>query len=404
MNTKTLLVLAIASILILNACSSSFLVASSSASQSTPVVESIPGTGYQPTDVVEAGVASLIPFHLTYIGADGNVWYYPGAGGQPEQITTDASGTPSGSNANPSISYYFPQISSDGEWIAYRREVGTPAISGNQFSYGLWVQNRKTGESQIVLEEFPASFAWKPETHLLAYSLSYPDNYFSFSGVVPDNFSPARSVMGFDADTGRTGELVQSERGYALYRIQWSPDGRYLGFDEVVYIEGRGLFGYYDFESGTYFAWEEAIGNYAWALRGSQVIYDRLTYVAVGTENLFSRPLGDGGEKRITDYTAESEYAFYPAVSPLGDRVAYLTNLEGPESQNYTLNVQELGGGEVVSLGTFVSANYLAWSPDGKSLLFSAGPWGEEELFSVDVSNGAATVLGSGTMLDLAGD
>jgi len=341
-------------------------------------------------------------FQLTYIGADGNVWHHRGPGGQPRQITTDATGTASGRNDSPSITYYFPQISTDGEWIAYRRDVGTPVTSGMEFTYGLWVYNLKTDTSKAVLEEIPASFAWKPGTHLLAYGLGVPDGYFPLGGTRPDA-SLARGVMGFDADTGATTELVKAERGYALYSIQWSPNGRYLGFDELVYYEGRGWFGYYDFDAGKYVAWEEQLGNYVWGTDGSQIIYDRMIYTPTGTEDIFVRPLEANDEKRLTDYAAEAEFAFSPVLSPLDDRVAYLTSLEGPDSQTYRLQVQDLASGKSVTLGSFISMSNLAWSPDGEWLLFSAGPGEDRQLFAIDTSTGKATMLGAGTMLDVAG-
>jgi Tol biopolymer transport system component len=271
-----------------------------------------------------------------------------------------------------------------------------------ELTYGLWVYNLQAGTSQKILEEIPASFAWKPGTHLLAYGLGVPEAYFPLGGSMPDA-ALARGVMGFDADTGATTELVKPERGYALYSIQWSPDGRYLGFDELVYYEGRGWFGYYDFEAGTYVPWEEQLGNYVWDADGTQILYDRMIYTPTGTEDIFARPLEANDVKRLTDYTAEAEYAFSPVLSPLGDRIAYLTNLEGPDSQNYSLQIQDLAGGEATSLGSFVSMSNLAWSPDGQWLLFSAGAWEDRRLFALNVSTGKATVLGAGTMLDVAG-
>jgi hypothetical protein len=52
MKTKILLVLALVSIMILNACSS-FMIVSSTGEQPTPVEESIPGTGYQAIDGIQ---------------------------------------------------------------------------------------------------------------------------------------------------------------------------------------------------------------------------------------------------------------------------------------------------------------------------------------------------------------
>jgi hypothetical protein len=71
MQNKTLSFVVPALILILNACSP-FTIASSSAGQPTPVVESIPATGYQPLSVdhveVEIGIGSPIPVHVNVSG------------------------------------------------------------------------------------------------------------------------------------------------------------------------------------------------------------------------------------------------------------------------------------------------------------------------------------------------
>lgn len=333
---------------------------------------------------------------FTYIGADGNVWVHGGVVGEAAQITTDATGSLENNNTSESVAYYFPQISNDGEWVAYRRDVGTPGQAGMQYSFGLWAHNLKTGKSSQVLDELPGGFTWRSDTHQLTYAPAVRENYFSGN---PPDASLARSVMSLDADTNETTKLLQPERGYSLAAFQWSSDGRYLGFDELVYIEGRGPFGYYDFETGTYAAWEECIGNYSW--NDSQIFYDRLTYVPTGAEEIFSRGLAGGNEQQLTDYEVEYEYAFWPVVSPDGKRIAYLSGTIESDSKTYLLLVQDLAGGEPVSLGSFEAVLNLSWSPDGSQMLFSAGPWDNQKLMAVKGSDGSASVLGQGTMIDV---
>jgi hypothetical protein len=71
MKIKPLSVFLLALVTILNACSP-FTITSSSGEQPTPIVESIPATGYQPVDVdqveVEVGVGSPIPVHVNVSG------------------------------------------------------------------------------------------------------------------------------------------------------------------------------------------------------------------------------------------------------------------------------------------------------------------------------------------------
>jgi Tol biopolymer transport system component len=175
-----------------------------------------------------------------------------------------------------------------------------------------------------------------------------------------------------------------------------------LGFDELTYMEGHGKFAYYDFEKGDYLGWDEPIGNYVFHTDGSRVIYDRLTYVAQGTEDIFTKPLQGGSEQRLVHYPSATEYAFSPALSPSGDRIAYLASVDGPDSQTYRLFVRRLDNGEPTSLGKFDSVLNLAWSHDGSWLIFSAGPWDSQKVMAVNVSDGSSIELGTGTMPDVS--
>ena len=57
---------------------------------------------------------------FAYIGTDGNLWIADASGGPPRQITSDAASIEAGGDV---ISYYFPKISSDGRYIAARRDA-----------------------------------------------------------------------------------------------------------------------------------------------------------------------------------------------------------------------------------------------------------------------------------------
>ena len=353
----------------------------------------------EPTATPETSPAAS--FQVTYIGQDGNVWFHPGPGSEPRQITTDAFREEGGETPGEAISYYFPQISSDGEWIAYRRDLAEPAEIGLKYTSGLFLYNVKTGESRQVLDETPAGFDWKPGTHLLAYGLGIPERYFAGADD-PIDESLARGLMEVNADSGETRELVKPERGYALYSPQWSPDGRLLGFDELTYMEGRGKFAYYDFEAGEYVAWDEPIGSYVFSPDSSMVIYDRLSYVADGSEDIFYQPLQGGNEDRLVSQPAEMVYAYLPALSPEGGRVAYLAKMDGQDAETYTLYLSELDGRKPTSLGTFESVLNLAWSPEWSWLVFSAGSWEAQQVIALNVVDGTTTVLAEGTAPDVA--
>jgi Tol biopolymer transport system component len=353
------------------------------------------------TAINDSGAQPARTFQVAFIGSDGNVWFTSGLGLEPRQITTDAFHSEGNDSPGAGIAYYFPRISGDGEWVAYRRDVTETGEAGLQYTSGLFLHNSKTGKSLPVLDEMPAGFAWKPGTHLLAYGLAVPEGYFGRSED-PIQESLARGLMMFDADTGKTQDLVHPERGYAIYNPQWSPDGQLLGFDELSYMEGRGKFAYYDFEKATYIPWDEPIGNYVFRKDSSEVIYDHLSYVAQGTEDIFTKPLQGGNEQRLVHYPSATEYAFSPALSPSGDRIAYLASLDGPDSQTYRLFVRILDNGEPMFLGKFDAVLNLGWSHDGSWLVFSAGPWDSQKVIAVNVSDGSSTELGEGTLPDIS--
>jgi len=337
---------------------------------------------------------------VAYIGADGNLWLADASGGPPRQMTSDASPLGAGGDV---ISYYFPKISSDGRYIAARRDAGVPISEGVRYQFGLWVYDTETGESRPVVEDSdspPAGFDWKPGTHLLAYGIGSDPNYFTTRGGKPDA-ALATGIYAADLDSGESSLLVAPEHGYALILPTWSPDGRFLSFDELIYMEGRGPFAYYDFEARQYIAWDEPLGNYDWSPDSSQLAYDRLSYTASGTERIFTRPRVDGAEARVSP-EPDQGYAFYPVYSPDGRQIAYLTNPGGPESVQHTLIVQNLASGELRELGSYESVWHLEWSSDGRALVFSAGPYESQQVYGYDLVNGAATVLAQGSQPSLA--
>lgn len=362
-----------------------------------------PTSGAEPTTIVKPTDVVTPSFQLIFIGRDGNVWFRPDLDAPAQQITSDAAPFTPGGEPSTVITYLDPAISDDSQWVAYRRDGGTRIESGYEYTYGLWIYNLSTGATQEIFNGFPAGFDWKPGTHLLTYGIGVPEAYW----FNPDRFPDPDSAFGmwaYDAVTGERSELVQPERGYALYNPQWSPDGRFLAFDEIAYMEGRGPFAYYDFETDTYVSWEDPIGNYDWDPNGSKIYYDNMVYVPSGTEDIFSRDFPDGSDARLTDYSSEEDYAFLPGLSPSGDRIAYLAYLGGPYSQTYQLMIQDLSAGEARSLGTFDNVYTLAWSPDGEWLLFSEGPWEGQHILAVNAEDGAVWDSGPGTMLSVAGD
>ncbi len=90
-----------------------------------------------------------------------------------------------------------------------------------------------------------------------------------------------------------------------------------------------------------------------------------------------------GSEKRITDNPAADRA---PRFSPDGSRIAYLSQaVPGFESDQWRLKVYDRGTGVTVVLaqdiGDWISD--FAWTPDGKSIVFSVEEQGHQPLYTV---------------------
>ena len=339
------------------------------------------------------------PFRMVYVGPDGNLLLNDLPELKPRQLTTDAA-LPQNAEADYLMEYTMPELSSDGRFLAYRRAFGTKQNDGMALDLGLWVLDLETMDPQEIYALSPGGYSWKPGTHLLAYVPELNSGYFASR---PGNINPdyAESIRGYDADTGEIRELVSPYGGYAMFNPVWSPDGRFLAFDEVLYIEGRGPFAYYDFTAGEYTSLEQPLGNYSWSPDGETLAYDNMVYIASGTEYIQLRPRQDG---EVSDFSADFDpgYASQPVFSPRGDQIAYLVNTGDQDSQIFSVYVQAFPDGEPRELGSFESIYQLEWAPDGSSLVFSAGPYGEQFIVQVNLETGVSNQLSTGSQPTLA--
>ena len=206
----------------------------------------------------------------------------------------------------------------------------------------------------------------------------------------------ANGIWAVDIETGEPYEFVAPEGGRPLVGPHWSPDGRFLGFDEVLYMEGSGEFAFYDFEAQKYTAWKDVIGSYSWSPDGSQIAYDRLSYTPQGNERIWLNTCQQDNERAFSPQY-EQGYSFGPIFSPQGDRIAYLSNLGDLESTQVSLFVVDIAGSEGPSLGTFEQTWELDWSPDGKWLALNNGPYENQQILIVSTDDGSTQTLTQGS-------
>lgn len=375
------------------------------ANDSGPVVEATaPVSPEQPVETEAAPEATAASTaeppggpsgYIAYTGADANLWLVDRLSGERRQLTQDAASWQNNQQGTaPVINYFSPRWSSDGRLLAYIREQGLPIDSGYEFSYALLVYDMQSQGSRSLLEDEQfGGFAWKPGENLITYALPPDVEYFIRQG---QNTELALGIWALEVDTGSRYELVPPQRGFTLMQPRWSPDGRFLSFEEVYLMEGSGNFAYFDVEAQEYVAWDRPIGLYSWSPDGETISYDYLTYIPIGSEFIHLNDRHGSAERPLSpDY--DPGYAFNPVFSPQGDMLAYLAQEDSlPESTRYTVYVIELPDGEPRSLGEFEQVREMSWSPDGGRLIFTAGPFEQQQVLEILVSDGSVNSLAQG--------
>ena len=329
---------------------------------------------------------------LAFIGLDGNVWLMDMGTGDKVQVTGDGRSVFAFTQEE-SFTYDHPAWSSDGRFLAFLQTRYTPRMDSTEIMEYLWIYDAESGESRSALEsENLNGYAWRPGTHQLTYADTIDPNYFTARGTV--DASLAKGILSLDVDSGEVTELV-SAAGYALVNPSWSPDGRFAGFDEVIFMEGRGNFAYNEIESGDTIRWDRPIGNYDWSPDSSLILYDNLTYVPNGEESIFlNNPLGT--DEKVLASPGENSYASMPRFSPDGSLAAYrIASLleEGPLD---TLVVLPTAGGVARQLAELEEIGSIFWVEDGKSLVITTGPYDTPRLVKVSIESGEIAELVDG--------
>lgn len=351
-------------------------------------------TAAEPTQAPAATPLSAANL-FAYTGLDQNIWLYHLATGDQLQVTTDGKQDQFGGDPKETIHYCCAQWSSDGKLLAFERTKGVPVEQGMKYQFDLYVYELASGQSRVVLEDQQAAgFSWRPATHQISYALPVRNEYFVSRAELRPQY--ALGIWSIDVDQGSPSELVKPERGYSLVRPVWSKNGSYLSFEEVLGMEGRGQFAYYDAQSQKYISWEKVIGSYDWSPDASLIAYDFMAYVPSGTERItLNNPQGTA-EKAFSP-AFQQGYASSPLFSPKGDQLSYTAFLGAPDSTQFTLFVQPLPEGEPHQVGVYDQGSIQAWYPSGDRFLVTSGPYDKRQISEVLIADGSSKVLTEGT-------
>lgn len=112
-----------------------------------------------------------------------------------------------------------PVVSPDGKWVAYA--ISTPDMEANRGVSNIWLINTTGGEPiQITQSGRDSSPSWSPDGKMLAFLSSRDSN---------------SQVYLLPMDGGEAKKLTTLSTGADLFK--WSPDGKNIAFTSAVYLD-----------------------------------------------------------------------------------------------------------------------------------------------------------------------
>ncbi|MFI5097283.1 MAG: prolyl oligopeptidase family serine peptidase [Candidatus Acidiferrales bacterium] len=318
------------------------------------------------------------------------------------------------------------QISRDGQWVAYA--VSTPDIELNRGVSNIWIIPAAAGEAiQVTQGGRDTSPAWSPDGKALAF-LSAREG------------TPQVYLLSMEG--GEAKKLTRLSAGADIFK--WAPDGKSIAFTSSVYLDCKDdacnakrdeekekskvkariydhlLFRHWDH-------WSEGKRSHLFVMPTDggtpardltpEVDYDippdergapsdinfspdskEICYTAVTDKveaistnaDLFVVPVSGGEAKRIT---SNPGFDGNPAYSPDGRAIAYHAQLTaGYEADRWRVMLYDRQTGKSADLtaGFDRSANDLAWSPDSKTIYFTAENETLQPIYALEARAGAA--------------
>jgi TolB protein len=230
----------------------------------------------------------------------------------------------------------------------------------------------------IAGDNFAASHRATPQLHVylpqMHQSLACATNPPQESPLVlpsqPLAFISAGDIWLYRVSTGNVERITQNA---AVLRFAWSPDATRIAFStrtaqtsfaaiKVVRLAGLHVTTLISWNDGQHNAF-----NLSWSPDGSRIAFDFFFYDGTTTSGSVMVMQMDGTQVKQLSTIGDD---FAPAWSPDGRQIAFVSARRSENTA--TLSVMQSDGRNVVPLtGGLTLTSAVAWSPDGKWLLFN---------------------------------
>jgi dipeptidyl aminopeptidase/acylaminoacyl peptidase len=318
------------------------------------------------------------------------------------------------------------QVSRDGKWVAYA--VSTPDMELNRGVSNIWIIAAAGGEAiQVTQGGRDSSPAWSPDGKVLAFLSARDGN---------------SQVYLLSMEGGEAKKLTQLSTGADFFR--WAPDGKSIAFTSAVYVgckddacnakrdeeKEKSKVKARIYDHLLYRHWDHwsegkrshlfvmpadggspardltpeadydippdersGSGDINFSPDSKEICYTAVTdkVEAISTNgDLFVVPISGGEAKRIT---SNPGFDGNPVYSPDGRAIAYHAQLTaGYEADRWRVMLYDRQTGKSTDLtaGFDRSANDLAWSPDNKTIYFTAENETLQPIYAVEARAGAA--------------
>ncbi|HEX2979328.1 MAG TPA: hypothetical protein VHO48_03585 [Anaerolineaceae bacterium] len=183
-------------------------------------------------DHISPGLADLI----AYLGSDGNIYTIAPDGSGRKQVTLDASDDPTDR-----VIYQGLAWSPNGKYLAYIRISPGPTTNPLVYLPDAFIYLPESDEQcQIDLQGQFSRLVWTADSSALLYDREV---HWNNSGKPVD---PIYGVWKYDLVGGQSSEVVPPAHQDPLVARSVSPEGRYISFNEIRYVDGPGFFGVFD--------------------------------------------------------------------------------------------------------------------------------------------------------------